>query len=64
MGARKMYIDRIIPVKMFLAFALATLTLAATGRAQNPDYLVWVASEATDRIALVRFSPDAGTARV
>jgi DNA-binding beta-propeller fold protein YncE len=41
-------------MKTLLAFCLATLALGA----QTPglDYLVWVASEATDRIALVRFS--------
>jgi DNA-binding beta-propeller fold protein YncE len=37
---------------------------ATTGNRQTPDYLVWVASEATDRISLVRFSPATGTARV
>ena len=43
-------------------FVLATLILARAAPAQNPDYLIWVASEATDRIALVRFG--AGGARV
>ncbi|MEX2156798.1 MAG: hypothetical protein WD773_08160 [Gemmatimonadales bacterium] len=46
---------------------LALLVLAITPAFRQdplPDYLVWVASEATDRIALVRFSPAAGTARV
>ncbi|MGH7672170.1 MAG: YncE family protein [Gemmatimonadales bacterium] len=46
-------------MKTVRAFCLATWALAATAaaRAQSPglDYLVWVASEATDRIALVRF---------
>jgi DNA-binding beta-propeller fold protein YncE len=36
------------------------------GSRQNPlpEYLVWVASEATDRITLVRFSPATASARV
>jgi DNA-binding beta-propeller fold protein YncE len=44
-------------VRRILTFCLATA--ASSARAQTPppsrDYLVWVASEATDRIALVRF---------
>lgn len=44
--------------------ALLPLLLVTAGFGQLPDYLVWIASEATDRIALVRFSPAAGTARV
>lgn len=52
-----MYTNRRGPVKVLPALVLATVALTAPGRAQNPDYLVWVASEATDRIALVRFSP-------
>lgn len=58
-----MYIHRGSVVKSLLAF----LVLAATPAfRQDPpvDYLVWVASEATDRIALVRFSPATVTARV
>jgi DNA-binding beta-propeller fold protein YncE len=45
---------------------LLFLLLAASGPppTQTPDYLVWVASEATDRIALVRFSPATRVARV
>jgi DNA-binding beta-propeller fold protein YncE len=50
------------------AFCLATLALgaAASARAQAPrlDYLVWVASEATDRIALVRFGGGEAGARI
>jgi DNA-binding beta-propeller fold protein YncE len=46
-------------VPRILTFCLATLVAAAAVRAQTPaaapDYLVWVASEATDRIALIRF---------
>jgi DNA-binding beta-propeller fold protein YncE len=52
-------------VRRILTFCLATAAGAAA-RAQSPpparDYLVWVASEATDRIALVRFGK--GGARV
>jgi len=64
-----MYINRRSHVKSLRAFCVATLTLCAVsaarpGNGQNPDYLVWVASEATDRIALVRFSPATATARV
>lgn len=54
-----MYTARVRPVK-----ALLPLLLATAGFAQVPDYLVWVASEATDRIALVRFSPATNAARV
>jgi DNA-binding beta-propeller fold protein YncE len=52
---------------------LATVALFALGATPGngqgappapPDYLVWVASEATDRIALIRFSPATGAARV
>jgi DNA-binding beta-propeller fold protein YncE len=46
-------------VRGILTFCLATLVATAVVRAQTPaaapDYLVWVASEAADRIALVRF---------
>jgi len=66
-----MYINRGSHVKSLRVFCLATLTLAAvgaagatTGNGQDSDYLVWVASEATDRIALVRFSPAATRAQV
>lgn len=51
-------------MREILTFCIATVALAAPAPAQSPtptpDYLVWVASEATDRIALVRFSPAAG----
>jgi len=47
-------------MKTLLAFCLATLALGA--QTPSPDYLVWVASEATDRIALVRFGE--GGARI
>jgi DNA-binding beta-propeller fold protein YncE len=62
-----MYTARVRLVKSFGSFVLATALLGAStpGRpAHVPDYLVWVASEATDRIALVRFSPETRTARV
>lgn len=62
-----MYTARVPLVKSFGAFVLATALLGASaprGPAHVPDYLVWVASEATDRIALVRFSPGTSTARV
>ncbi len=57
-----MYIKPVSPVKALLL--LAVLAATKPGQSQSPDYLVWVASEATDRIALVRFSPGAATARV
>lgn len=57
-----MYITRVSPVKALLI--LAVLGVTRPGQSQSPDYLVWVASEATDRIVLVRFSPTAATARV
>lgn len=49
-----------------LTFCLATVMAVTQAPAQSPppDYLVWVASEATDRIALVRFEAAAGAARV
>jgi len=53
-------------VREILTLCLATIAVVARAPAQNaaptpaPDYLVWVASEATDRIALVRFSAAAG----
>jgi DNA-binding beta-propeller fold protein YncE len=51
-------------VREILTFCIATLALAAPVPAQSPtpapDYLVWVASEATDRIALVRFNAATG----
>lgn len=59
-----MYTVRGRSVKPFVPFVLATAALAAFPSAQIPDYLVWVASEATDRIALVRFTPATATARV
>jgi hypothetical protein len=34
---------------------MLTVGAAATGAAQDRDYLVFVASEAVDRVALVRF---------
>lgn len=45
-----------------LTFCLATQISTARAQTPAPDYLVWVASEATDRIALVRF--DGASARV
>ena len=53
-------------MREILTLCLATIAVVARAPAQNaaptpaPDYLVWVASEATDRIALVRFSAAAG----
>ena len=54
-------------MREILTFCIATALAAAPGAAQTPappppalDYLVWVASEATDRIALVRFNPATG----
>jgi DNA-binding beta-propeller fold protein YncE len=51
-------------VRRILTFCIATAAIATPAPAQaptrTPDYLVWVASEATDRIALVRFSAAAG----
>ncbi|HEV8266150.1 MAG TPA: YncE family protein [Gemmatimonadales bacterium] len=48
-------------MRRILTFAIATLAVTSTAQGQTParqpDYLVWVASEATDRIALVRFGP-------
>lgn len=58
-----MYIHRGRLVKALLALLVLAIT-PAFRQDPLPDYLVWVASEATDRIALVRFSPAAGTARV
>ena len=49
-------------MKTLLAFCLATLALGA--QTPSPDYLVWVASEATDRIALVRFGGGEAGARI
>jgi DNA-binding beta-propeller fold protein YncE len=52
-------VERGEQVRGFLTFCLATLVGTAGLRAQTPaatpDYLVWVASEASDRIALIRF---------
>jgi DNA-binding beta-propeller fold protein YncE len=48
--------------RLLTTFCLATAALVRAP-APAPDYLVWVASEATDRIALVRFTPP-GTASV
>ena len=47
-----------------LLAALAMSAAQAPQSSQSPDYLVWVASEATDRIALVRFTPATAKARV
>jgi DNA-binding beta-propeller fold protein YncE len=51
-------------VRGILTFCIATAVVAGRAPAQSPpappDYLVWVASEATDRIALVRFNAAAG----
>jgi len=51
-------------VRQILTFCCATIAVFGQAPAQSPvaapDYLVWVASEATDRIALVRFSAAAG----
>ena len=58
-----MYTARSRLVKPLMPFVLATAALASRP-AQLPDYLVWIASEATDRIALVRFTPGTNTARV
>jgi DNA-binding beta-propeller fold protein YncE len=49
-------------MKTLLAFCLATLALGA--QTPSPDYLVWVASEATDRIALVRFGDGGAGTRI
>ena len=63
-----MYTNRGSHVKSLRAFCLATLMLCAgaarQGNGQSSDYLIWVASEATDRIALVRFSPATSTAGI
>jgi DNA-binding beta-propeller fold protein YncE len=51
-------------VREILTCCLATVAVVARAPAQTPvaapDYLVWVASEATDRIALVRFNAAVG----
>jgi len=51
-------------VREILTLCMATLALAMPAPAQSPtpapDYLVWIASEATDRIALVRFNAATG----
>ena len=51
-------------MREILTLCIATVALAAPVPAQSPtpapDYLVWVASEATDRIALVRFNAATG----
>ena len=54
-------------MREILTFGVAMVAVVAQAPAQSPaaaapapDYLVWVASEATDRIALVRFSTAAG----
>jgi DNA-binding beta-propeller fold protein YncE len=50
-------------MNILLAFALVLVaTLPAAAQKPAQDYLVWVASEATDRVALVRFGP--GGARI
>ncbi|HEV8264929.1 MAG TPA: hypothetical protein VGQ06_08245 [Gemmatimonadales bacterium] len=46
--------------RLLTTFCLATAALVRAPVRAAPDYLVWVASEATDRIALVRFSPGGG----
>jgi len=57
-------LDRGEQVREILTFCLATFAVVVPAPAQSPaaapDYLVWVASEATDRIALVRFNPASG----
>ena len=51
-------------MREILTFCLATTLVMGRATAQtpaaSPDYLVWVASEATDRIALVRYNPATG----
>ncbi len=51
-------------MREILTLCLATFAVVVPAPAQSPaaapDYLVWVASEATDRIALVRFNPASG----
>jgi DNA-binding beta-propeller fold protein YncE len=51
-------------VRGILTFWIATVVAVPQAPAQSPtpapDYLVWVASEATDRIALVRFNAAGG----
>ncbi len=51
-------------MREILTCCLATFALVARSPTQSPtagpDYLVWVASEATDRIALVRFNAATG----
>ena len=51
-------------MREILTFCVATMAVVAAAPAQSPaaapDYLVWVASEATDRIALVRFNAATG----
>ena len=51
-------------MREILTLCMATLALAMPAPAQSPtpapDYLVWIASEATDRIALVRFNAATG----
>jgi len=51
-------------VREILTFCLATTLVMGRATAQtpaaSPDYLVWVASEATDRIALVRYNAATG----
>jgi DNA-binding beta-propeller fold protein YncE len=42
-------------LKLAVATCLLTVAAASTGAAQDRDYLVFVASEAVDRVALVRF---------
>lgn len=50
---------------MYRLLAILAMSAAQTPQSsQSPDYLVWVASEATDRIALVRFTPATAKARV
>ena len=51
-------------MREILTFCLATVLVMGRATAQtpavSPDYLVWVASEATDRIALIRFNAATG----
>ena len=51
-------------MREILTFCLVTACVSSRATAQtpaaSPDYLVWVASEATDRIALVRYNTATG----
>jgi len=52
-----------LPVALLTPLAALALT-ATPARGQGPDYLVYVASEAVDQVALVRWSPRTGQATV